>query len=1400
MRNHAALAGSIDQSSPTASEPRVKSSSDPGSYTRHRVGVSFYNLSCHGFVKSERYQATVFSYLLAIPKFIVDLVRTRPAHKVKILQEFEGLIRPGEMLLVLGRPGSGCSTFLKTLSGETNGFEVASESDICYQGLEFEEFHRKFKDLRVYLAELDVHFPELTLGQTLSFAASTRQRDAVNKEAKLVAEQFQLSDAFDTKIGNDMIRGISGGEKRRTSIAEAFIGGAQLQFWDNSTRGLDSLTALNFTRLLRHSTNSRKSTVVMSLYQASEAIYNMFDKVTLLYEGRQIYFGSADSAVEYFTSLGFVMPKGATTADFLTSLTSPAERVVRPGCEYVAPRLPEEFAIRWKHSTQAQAIREEIEAERNSYEAGQRLTMSGRGSSVYAMPWPRQAIFCMQRAAQRIRNDAGPTIGAIVANIILGLVIGSAFYNLPETTDGVQQRAVVIFFSLIVNSFSPAYEITLMWISRPVVEKQHRYAFYRPCMEALASIMTEFPNKLASSFGLHLPIYFLANLKLEASAFFIHWFFMLANMLTMSMLFRLIGSLSRALEESIPPVSVLSLLCVIYNGFVVPPEYMRPWLGWFWRINPVAYTYEGLMINEFRDRQFRCTTTIPTGPAYSEVGSDEKICTVIGSTPGQQYVNGSKYLSLKYGYQTDHLWRNIGILFGMAIPLCLAYLLAVQFIPSRPSRGEILFFKRGQFKRNLSSPDQETGNIELLLHDTEDTPKSRTQETDNIIDTPPRRGAATFHWESLSYKINTQAGMKSILSDINGWVRPGTLTALMGVTGAGKTALLDTLAGRITAGAVTGSIYVNGTERDRSFRRRMGYVQQNDIHLHTTTVREALQFSALLRQPKSTSKAEKLAYVEEVLEIMDMTQYAEAIVGVPGEGLNIEQRKRLTIAVEMASKPELLLFLDEPTSGLDSQTAWSICTLLRKLADSEQTILCTIHQPSSQLFSMFDQLLLLDKGGTTLYFGNIGPDAASVIKYFERQDAPAYRAHENPAEWILQVTGNLPETTEVDNPPLVRQDWSQKWESSPEKAAVVEELENLRNLRFNTPMNLTEEYQDTYATTQFRQFAIVSRRIFNEQWRDPSYTLSKITLCISLSFINGFSFYKTSLDIQGLTSLIFSMFLITQLFSCINQLIIPRFVKGRQLFEARERHSNSYTWSVFIAANIFTELVWQTAISVAVFVCWYYPVGLYRQNNSPHPLHERGLLNFILIWLFNLWANTMSQVFGAGIEHGELVVQAATLCFWLSLVFCGILVPPDSLGSFWIWMYRLSPLTYLTEGLALSGLGNATVVCSDIELLNVSLPRNSSNGVTCAQYLEAHIKLVGGSVLNPEGTDQCQVCPIANADTILALFGMRSGVAWRNVGIMAAYVVFNMLATFGIYWLARVPRKLNKRTGKDQDC
>jgi ATP-binding cassette, subfamily G (WHITE), member 2, PDR len=134
---------------------------------------------------------------------------------------------------------------------------------------------------------------------------------------------------------------------------------------------------------------------------------------------------------------------------------------------------------------------------------------------------------------------------------------------------------------------------------------------------------------------------------------------------------------------------------------------------------------------------------------------------------------------------------------------------------------------------------------------------------------------------------------------------------------------------------------------------------------------------------------------------------------------------------------------------------------------------------------------------------------------------------------------------------------------------------------------------------------------------------------------------------------LFSTFLITQLFSCIDYLVIPQFIHGRSLFEARERHTRSYSWFVFVASNILVELIWQTVFAAPIFIVWYYPLGLYRYGDDEFTTAERGGLMFVLIWLFNLWASTLSQVFAASIEHSEVAMQLAILVYWLALLFCG---------------------------------------------------------------------------------------------------------------------------------------------------
>jgi ATP-binding cassette, subfamily G (WHITE), member 2, SNQ2 len=195
---------------------------------------------------------------------------------------------------------------------------------------------------------------------------------------------------------------------------------------------------------------------------------------------------------------------------------------------------------------------------------------------------------------------------------------------------------------------------------------------------------------------------------------------------------------------------------------------------------------------------------------------------------------------------------------------------------------------------------------------------------------------------------------------------------------------------------VTGEFLVDGRRLPKSFQRATGFAEQMDIHEPKSTVREALRFSALLRQPREVSVEEKYEYCERIIDILEMRDLCGATIGKTGEGLNQEQRKRLTIGVELASKPELLFFLDEPTSGLDSGAAFNIIRLLRKLADAGQAILCTIHQPSAVLFDYFDELLLLKSGGRVVYHGELGQDSRTLIDYFEKNGSGKCPATANP--------------------------------------------------------------------------------------------------------------------------------------------------------------------------------------------------------------------------------------------------------------------------------------------------------------------------------------------------------------------------------------------------------------------
>lgn len=460
-------------------------------------------------------------------------------------------------------------------------------------------------------------------------------------------------------------------------------------------------------------------------------------------------------------------------------------------------------------------------------------------------------------------------------------------------------------------------------------------------------MFVDIPYKVANTIVFNLTLYFMANLRREPGAFFFFLFTCFLATLAMSMVFRTIASCSRTLSQAMVPAAIIILALVIFTGFVIPIDYMLRWCRWLNYLDPLAYAFESLMVNEFHNRNYACTAYVPSLEAsgYQDVGPLNHICSTVGAVAGQDYINGDAYINSSFRYFESHKWRNIGILIGFMVFFLGTYMLAAEFVSEKKSKGEVLVFRLGHkpaFMRDQKDDAEDGKTVGGPVTAARISDGSDSDKEAAFI----QKQTSVFHWKDVCYEVKIKNETRRILDHVDGWVKPGTLTALMGVSGAGKTTLLDCLADRTSMGVITGQMLVDGHPRDASFQRKTGYVQQQDLHLSTTTVREALNFSALLRQPPHVPREEKLAYVDEVIKLLDMHEYADAVVGVLGEGLNVEQRKRLTIGVELAAKPPLLLFVDEPTSGLDSQTSWAILDLLEKLTKSGQAILCTIHQPS----------------------------------------------------------------------------------------------------------------------------------------------------------------------------------------------------------------------------------------------------------------------------------------------------------------------------------------------------------------------------------------------------------------------------------------------------------------------
>jgi len=800
-----------------------------------KAGIHFEDLTVSGSGAALQLQSTLGS-LATTPLRLGELIHSNKEHK-QIIKNFNGSLKSGELMIVLGRPGSGCSTFLKTLCGELHGLNLESKSNIHYNGIPQKQMMKEFKGEVAYNQEVDKHFPHLTVGETLEFAASARlpnrgfpgvsRAQLAKHMSQVVMAIFGLSHTNNTKVGNDFVRGVSGGERKRVSIAEMALSAAPLAAWDNSTRGLDSASALKFVEAIRLNADLTGSGHAVAIYQASQAIYDIFDKAIVLYEGKQIYFGPTSQAKKYFEDMGWFCPARQTTGDFLTSVTNPSERQAREGMEKAVPRTAEEFEQRWLQSEMYTQLKQDLSREQEQFSNNQDLvnefrdqkklaqTKHARAKSPYILSVPQQITLNLKRSYQRIWNDKSSTIANIFGQIVMSLIIGSVFYGTPDATQGFQSKGAVLFFAVLLNALSAINEINSLYAQRPIVEKQAAYAYYHPFTEALAGFISDIPIKFIIAVVFNLILYFLANLRREPSQFFIYFLIVFMGTLVMSAIFRTMGAITKTISQAMSLAGVLILALVVYTGFVVPVPYMKVWFSWIRYINPVFYAFEILIANEFHGREFTCSGFVP---AYPNLQGDQFVCSIAGAVAGRRTVNGDSYIAANYEYYYSHVWRNFGILLAFLFGFLFLYVVATELNSASGSAAEFLVFRRGHAPANLTKGNDE----ESSASDVPSKEGAEAEGTVNVI--PPQHDI--FTWKDVCYDVKIKTETRRLLDNVAGYVKPGTLTALMGTSGAGKTTLLDVLAQRKTTGIITGDMLVNGNPLDASFQRKTGYVQQ----------------------------------------------------------------------------------------------------------------------------------------------------------------------------------------------------------------------------------------------------------------------------------------------------------------------------------------------------------------------------------------------------------------------------------------------------------------------------------------------------------------------------------------------------------------------------------------------
>ncbi|KAG8048144.1 hypothetical protein GUJ93_ZPchr0008g11702 [Zizania palustris] len=1219
---------------------------------------------------------------------------------IKIINEAGGTIRPSRMTLLLGAPGSGKTTFLKALAGKLDP-SLKMKGKVLYNGEEVNSSTSQY--LHAYISQYDLHHAEMTVRETIDFSskmlgtnnefeilgeAIRRKKGVINKvdqeldsfikattfgegsnfTTNYIIKILGLSECSDTLVGDEMRRGISGGQKKRATIGEMLVGLARCFFMDDISTGLDSSTTFEIIKFLQQMAHLMDLTMVISLLQPPPETLELFDDIILLCEGQIVYHGPRENATDFFQSMGFKCPSRKNTADFLQEVTSKMDQ--------------KQYWIRDTNKYQYHSIEKFAEFFRTSYlpclvennhlkptNAGKIKEVKRSNTSRRISRWN---IFkaCFSREVLLLKRNSPVHIFKTIQITVLALVISTLFLRTNMSHNTVldaNKYMGALFMAVVIVNFNGMTEIAMTIKRLPIFYKQ-REVLALPGWALLSSVfLISIPMSLVET-GLWAGLTYYVIGYAPSLIRFIQHFVVLFAMHQMSMgLYRFLAAIGRTQVVANMLGTAALIAIYILGGFVISKDNLQPWLRWGYWTSPFTYAQNAVALNEFLDKRWA------TEFHYANA-----------NTVGESILRIRGLLTEWHWY-----WICVSVLFGFSLVFNILSIFALEFMSS-PHKHQVNI-NATKVKAEYNSQTVGNGsasNDQVILPF---RPLSLVFDHINYFVDMPK--------EMIKYGVTDKK--LQLLQDVSGAFRPGVLTALMGITGAGKTTLLDVLAGRKTGGYIEGTIKIAGyPKKQETFSRISGYCEQSDIHSPNLTVYESLQFSAWLRLPSNVRSHQRNMFIDEVMDLVELTGLKNAMVGLAGAtGLSAEQRKRLTIAVELVASPSII-FMDEPTTGLDARAAAIVMRTVRKTVDTGRTVVCTIHQPSIEIFESFDELLLMKRGGQLIYSGSLGPLSTNMIKYFEAiPGVPRIKEGQNPAAWMLDISSR---TAEYE----IGVDYAEFYQSSSlyrENKLLIDELgkpePNTEDLHF--PPTYWQDFKAQCMACLWKQNCAY--------WKNLEHNAVRFLNTFAVSIMFGVVFWKigsTIKDEQDVFNVLGVVYGSALFLGFMNCSILQPVVAMERVVLYREKAAGMYSTMAYAIAQVSVELPYML-VQVFIFSAIVYPmIGFEMKASKFFWFALYMVLSFMYYTLYGMMTVALTP-------NIEIAAGLSFLIFIFWNVFSGFIVGREMIPVWWRWVYWANPAAWTVYGLMFSQLGDRT------ELIRVP----GQPDQTVREFLEGYLGL-----------------------------------------------------------------------------